>query len=208
MKQNNNDLQDRPDLQIISQWIEPGARILDLGCGDGTLLAYLQREKQVSGYGLEIDPDNIAECIRKDVNVIQIDLDKEGLEIFADNRFDYVVMTQSLQTMHVPDRLLDEMLRIGQQAVISFPNMGHWKSRFYLGLLGQMPKTRALPHEWYNTPNIHLCTLHDFEQLCEQHNAKVLKRAVLDNRHRSTLRTRLLPNLFGQIALYRFQKNR
>ncbi|MDQ7016907.1 MAG: methionine biosynthesis protein MetW, partial [Gammaproteobacteria bacterium] len=104
MNQNRTDLQGRPDLQIISQWIEPGAHILDLGCGDGTLLAYLQQHKQVTGYGLEIDPNNIAECIRKNVNVIQIDLDKEGLQMFADNRFDYVVMTQSLQTMHVPDR--------------------------------------------------------------------------------------------------------
>ncbi len=197
----------RPDLAIISEWIEPGSRVLDLGCGDGTLLEYLKRERNVDGYGLEIDPDNIVACIGRGVSVIQSDLDAGLSDYFDDNSFDYVVMTQTLQAMHYPSRLLSEMLRVGRQGIVTFPNFGHWRSRAQLALGGHMPLSRALPNEWYDTPNIHLCTLTDFERLCHRLDIQVLQRSVVDTSHRSNFGMRLLPNLLGEIALYRFQKS-
>jgi len=195
----------RPDLAIISEWIEPGSRVLDLGCGDGTLLDYLKRERNVDGYGLEIDPENIVACIQRGVSVIQSDLDAGLSDYFDDNSFDYVVMTQTLQAMHYPSRLLSEMLRVGRQGIVTFPNFGHWQTRLQIALGGHMPKSRALPNEWYDTPNIHLCTLKDFEELCQHLNIGILQRNVVDTAHRSNLGMRLFPNLLGEIALYRFQ---
>jgi len=195
----------RRDLELIADWIRPGSHILDLACGDGTLLAHLHGTKGCTGYGLEIDSDNIARCIARGVDVIQTDLDR-GLQEFRSDGFDYVVMTQSLQALHFPDRILEEMLRIGREAVTSFPNMGHWKCRAQLAVAGHMPVTRALPHRWYNTPNIHLCTVHDFERLCAERRYEVLERAAVDRHHRSTTGTRLLPNLFAESALYRFRR--
>ena len=143
----------RIDLELISDWIKPSSRVLDLACGDGTLLEHLRSTHGVSGYGIEIDPGLIAACLKRGVNVIQTDLD-QGLSDFEDNSFDYVIMTQSLQAMNYPDRMLLEMLRVGKEGIISFPNMGHWRCRLQFALSGQMPKTPSLPHEWYNTPNI------------------------------------------------------
>lgn len=196
----------RPDLEIISKWIEPGSRVLDLGCGDGTLLAYLKGERNVEGYGLEIDPDNNVACIKRGVSVIQSDLDAGLSDYFDDNSFDYVVMTQTLQAIHYPSRLLSEMLRVGRQGIVTFPNFGHWQSRMQIALGGHMPVSRALPNEWYDTPNIHLCTLKDFEQLCRRLNIEILQRNVVDTAHRSNIGMRLFPNLLGEIALYRFQR--
>lgn len=195
----------RRDLELIADWIRPGAHVLDLGCGDGTLLAYLGEVKQTTGYGLEIDPGNIARCISRGVDVIQTDLDR-GLPEFNSDGFDYVIMTQSLQALHFPDHVLEEMLRIGREAITSFPNMGHWKCRVQLALSGHMPVTRTLPHRWYDTPNIHLCTVHDFERLCHERGYQILERAAVDRHHRTTSAARLLPNVFGESALYRFRK--
>ncbi|HEX7027364.1 MAG TPA: methionine biosynthesis protein MetW [Gammaproteobacteria bacterium] len=195
----------RVDLNLISEWIEPGSRVLDLGCGDGTLLAHLQTHKNVTGYGIEIDPAHIIECIDKGVNVIQTDLDA-GLSEFDADSFDYVVITQSLQAMHFPAKLIDEMLRVGRQGIVSFPNMGHWRCRFQFALGGRMPVTRALGHNWYDTPNIHLCTLRDFETLCAEKRIHILQCTAVDYSHRSNALIELAPNLLAEIALYRFQK--
>ncbi len=196
----------RPDLAIISEWIQPGSRVLDLGCGDGTLLDYLKHSRDVDGYGLEIDPDNIVSCIQRGVSVIQSDLDAGLTDYFDDNSFDYVVMTQTIQAVHYPSRMLSEMLRVGREGIVTFPNFGHWSSRVQLALGGRMPKSRALPNEWHDTPNIHLCTLKDFEALCHHLDIDILQRNVVDTAHRSNLGMKLLPNLLGEIALYRFRR--
>mgnify|MGYP001112186450 CR=1 FL=1 len=196
----------RPDLAIISEWIQPGSRVLDLGCGDGTLLDYLKHSRDVDGYGLEIDPNNIVSCIQRGVSVIQSDLDAGLTDYFDDNSFDYVVMTQTIQAVHYPSRMLSEMLRVGRQGIVTFPNFGHWSSRVQLALGGRMPKSRALPNEWHDTPNIHLCTLKDFEALCHHLDIDILQRNVVDTAHRSNLGMKLLPNLLGEIALYRFRR--
>jgi methionine biosynthesis protein MetW len=194
----------RTDLALISEWIAEGSHVLDLGCGDGTLLAHLHNARQVTGYGLEIDDDNIALCIQAGVNVIHTDLN-QGLSDFNDESFDYVVMTQALQIIHRPDLLLMEMLRVGRQGIVTFPNFGHWRARLSLFFGGVMPTSRALPSEWYNTENIHLCSLRDFEKLCETLDIEVLQRTVVDTKHHSTGLMRFMPNVFGEIALYRFR---
>lgn len=194
----------RPDLEIITDWILPGTRVLDLGCGDGTLLEHLGRTRQVSGYGLEIDDDNIIRCIERGVQVIKTDLDAGLADFFDEDSFDYVLMTQTLQAVRYPASLLDEMLRVGREGIVTFPNIGHWQSRLHLGLSGRMPITRALPSDWYDTPNIHLCSLKDFEALCERQQISILERTAVDYEHRTSLGIRLLPNLLGEIALYRF----
>jgi methionine biosynthesis protein MetW len=196
----------RTDLALISEWIAKDSHILDLGCGDGTLLAHLRDTRQVTGYGLEIDDNNIVKCIEVGVSVIHTDLNK-GLSDFANNSFDYVVMTQALQTIRRPDKLLMEMLRVGREGIVTFPNFGHWQARSSLFFGGVMPMSRALPNEWYNTENIHLCTLFDFEKLCAKQSIEVLQRAVVDTTHRTSWKMRLLPNLFGEIALYRLRHN-
>lgn len=192
----------RADLQIIEQWIKQDSQVLDLGCGNGELLHYLQNHKQVHGYGLEIDPDNINACIGKGVNVIEKNLDL-GLDNFADHSFDTVVMTQALQVVHYPDRILEDMLRIGREAILTFPNFGHWRCRLYLGIKGRMPVSEFMPYTWYNTPNIHFCTFKDFENLCHERSVRILDRMVVDQTHRSSVLSALWPNLLGEVAIYR-----
>lgn len=197
----------RADLSIIAQWIENGSSILDLGCGDGTLLKYLRDNKNVSGYGLEISEKNLELCVQEKLNIIQSDLNNGLSDYFSDNSFDYVVMSQTLQATQHPDLLIEEMLRVGREGIVTFPNMAHWRARMQLGLGGIMPVTKSLPNEWYNTPNVHLCTLSDFEKLCRDKRIKILQRTVVDYTHsKSGLLTRLFPNLFGEIAIYRFCK--
>ncbi len=195
----------RTDLALIAEWIKPGSRVLDLGCGDGTLMAYLQSHHNVTGYGAEIDEENIVKCIASGVNVIQTDLDA-GLSEFDKGSFDYVIMTQTLQAIRYPDKLLNEMLHIGREGILTFPNMGHWRCRLQIALQGIMPRSRTLPYEWYDTPNIHLCTLKDFEALCTKSNIEILQRTTVDYAHQSNLGIRLLPNLLGEIAIYRFRR--
>ncbi len=194
----------RIDLNEIQHWIQQGSRILDLGCGDGTLLKFLIDTKQVQGYGLEIDAAQINTCIDKGLNVIEQNLDR-GLGNFADKSFDTVLMTQALQTLHFPHLVLDEMLRVGKECIVTFPNFGHWKARFYLATRGRMPVSDLLPYEWYDTPNIHFCTFKDFEVLCRERNIKVIHRQVVNEQSGQTLKD-LMPNLFGETAIYHLSK--
>ncbi|GGC95780.1 methionine biosynthesis protein MetW [Halopseudomonas salina] len=192
----------RADLEIIQEWIKPGSRLLDLGCGDGELLRYLSDHRKVTGYGLEIDPEKINACIERGVNVIEQNLDA-GLSNFGDNTFDSVLMTQALQAVHYPDQVLEEMLRIGREAILTFPNFAHWRCRLYLGTKGRMPVSEFMPYTWYNTPNIHFCTFKDFEELCRERSIRILDRLVVDQSHQSTWLSGLWPNLLGEIAIYR-----
>jgi|TARA_B110000902_G_scaffold264772_1_gene347123 methionine biosynthesis protein MetW len=191
--------------EVINSWIQPNSRILDLGCGDGALLEQLINEKKVSGYGLEIDPTQITQCIARGVNVIEQNLDK-GLGNFSDNSFDTVVMTQTLQAVHYPDKVLDEMLRIGKECLVSFPNFGYWRTRLYLLTNGKMPVSNFMPYNWYDTPNIHFCTVNDFEALCQQKDIRILSRRVLNHNNETTTLGVNWPNLFGATAIYRISK--
>ncbi|MDY0136729.1 MAG: methionine biosynthesis protein MetW [Thiomicrospira sp.] len=196
-----------PEFQLIADWIEPHSQVLDLGCGDGTLLKHLQTTRSVRGYGMEIDPQKNIQAMLKGINVIQSNLNGHDLEHYFDpHSVDYVIMTQALQVVSRPDLLLENMLTIGKQSIITFPNFGHWKMRAQLSLRGRMPETSALPYHWYDTPNIHLCTFKDFEDLCEQKNIEVIARSVVNTQHQRTLGMRLWPNLLGEVALYKVKK--
>jgi len=197
----------RPDLLVIEPWIEPASQVLDLGCGDGTLLAHLRDTKAVLGYGLEIDEAQITACVRKGVNVIEHNLDSKGLARFADQQFDTVIMTQALQAVRRPDVMLEEMLRLGRQGIVTFPNFGHWRCRHYLLWKGKMPMSKSLPHTWYNTPNIHLCTFRDFEALCKQKGIRILNRTVVNAHFEQNRYALMWPNLLAEFAVYRIARD-
>lgn len=188
----------RPDFAAIAQCISRGAHVLDLGCGDGTLLKYLQQSRGVTGYGVEINDGKVLACVNNGVNVIQGDLER-GLAEFADGSFDFVVLSLTLQAMHNTERIVREMLRVGRAGIVTFPNFGHWKSRLQV-LRGRMPVSDKLPFEWFDTPNIHLCTIADFERFCEERGIRIVRRAVLS----SGRPVHLLPNLLGELAVYHF----
>ena len=192
----------RRDLEIIAALIDPGARVLDLGCGDGALLRHLTEQKSVNGYGIEKGAAQINACVQAGVNVIEHDLD-DGLGRFPNNSFDMVVMTETLQAVAQPARLLDDMLRIGAECIVTFPNFAHWRCRMQLALKGRMPVAKHLPHQWYDTPNIHLCTFHDFEQLVNSRNMAIIERFVVDGDYKVPSHINRFPNLFGTVAFYR-----
>ncbi len=195
----------RLDLTLLQQWVRPGSRVLDLGCGDGALLAALRDNRQADGLGVEIDPAQLSACLRRGLNVIEQDL-TEGLANFGDDSFDVVVMAQALQTLRYPHRVIDEMLRVGRECIVTFPNFGHWRNRLYLGRRGRMPVSKFLPYTWYDTPNIHFFTVRDFEELCQQKGIRVLNRSVVNaNNAQSPLASRW-PNLLGVTAVYHISK--
>lgn len=191
---------------LINNWIKPGSRLIDLGCGDGSLLQTLTDQLQIRSYGLEIDSESINSCIRKGINVIEQDLNL-GLVNFKDSSFDTVLMTQTLQSLRYPHLVLDEMLRIGDQAIITFPNFGHWRTRVSLLLKGRMPVTKQLSYQWYDTPNIHFFTYKDFEVLCAERQIKIVDRVFLGGYSSKLGLDRTWPNLFAQTAIYRLKKN-
>ena len=194
----------RKDLLLISSWIKPNTKVLDLGCGNGELLKILKKNQNVRGYGIDNDIKNIKDSLKKDVNVLQIDLDN-GLSEFETNSFDYVVLAQSLQVVKRPKELIDEMLRIGKEIIVSFPNMGHWSSRVQLLTKGMMPITKNLPYTWDKTPNIHLCTIKDFLTFCEKNKYRILEESITNKKQKSNFLIRMLPNLFGEIATFRIK---
>lgn len=200
------------DHQLAEKWIQPHAKVLDLGCGDGTLLAHLHSRLGVSGYGLEIDPDKINQGIAKGLNIIEQDLN-DGLARFADNSFDTVVMARALQAVKNPQDLLNDMLRVAKEGIVTFPNFAYWQNRVYLGIKGIMPMSETLPHQWYDTPNIHLCTFKDFERLCEDNHIRILDTVALwDNPNPKIpafIRDKAVkkaPNLLADVAIYRVTK--
>ena len=195
----------RSDLSIIQHWVKPNSQVLDLGCGHGELLSFLKTEKNVRGYGLEINPEKITQCIKNGINVIEQNLDA-GLSNFKDNSIDTVIMAQALQAVQSPDILVDEMLRIGNQAIVTFPNFGYWRTRLYLLLKGRMPMSEALPYNWYDTPNIHLCTFKDFEQLCHNKGIKILNKTVVDDQHNEHWRIGIWPSMLGETAVYHISR--
>ncbi len=188
----------RQDLARIASWITPGSRVLDLGCGDGSLLAHLAEHHGVSGVGVEIDDARVIACVGRGVNVIQQDLEA-GLALFGDGEFDTVVLSQTLQAMHHTQHILREMARVAREGIVSFPNFGYWRHGLSI-LAGRMPVSGQLPYAWYDTPNIHLCTLQDFERLAAELSLDVLERATFDATHE----VRVLPQWRSTLAVYRF----
>ncbi|TXR51438.1 methionine biosynthesis protein MetW [Reinekea thalattae] len=195
----------RHDLKYIANWVSTNDRVLDLGCGDGELLAYLSAEKNTSGYGMEINIDEIIACTERGVDVIHQDLN-DSLDYLDDASFDTVMMTQSLQQTRHPEILLNEMVRIGKRAIVTFPNFGHWTTRVYLGLKGMMPMSKTFPFRWYNTPNIHNCTFKDFEILCKEQGIRIIQRTVVNTDLEESWAIKLMPNILGQVALYHIEK--
>jgi len=193
----------RLDHAIISDWIKPNSRVLDLGCGDCALLRELRQSRNTTSYGLEIGIDKLAKCVEGGTPVIQANLDQGLSPWFEAQSFDYVIMTHTLQAMRHPEKLLQEMLRVGTEAIVTFPNMGYWKNRLQFALGGRMPVTKTLPYGWFDTPNIHLCTVRDFEALCENLGLRILAREMVDSQQRSRPLMRLMPNLLAETAVYR-----
>jgi methionine biosynthesis protein MetW len=190
----------RYDFELISRWIPERSRVLDLGCGDGVLLAGLAATKDTKGYGIEIDDANVLASVKNGVNVVQTDIES-GLANFADNAFDFVILSQTLQAMRNAESVINEMLRVGREGIVTFPNFGYWRHRLDI-LQGHMPVSKTLPYSWYDTPNIHLCTVKDFEDLCTKVGAEILDEQVI---HGGRIIT-VLPNLRGSLAVFRFRR--
>lgn len=192
---------ERFDFAVIANWIPPGERVLDLGCGDGRLLRYLRETRDVAGYGVEIDHDSVLNCIRNDVDVIQSDIEG-GLSGFENDSFNHVIISQALQAMLATERILLEMLRVAEEAVVSFPNFAYRANREAIAA-GHMPVSEDLPYEWYETPNVRFFTIADFESLCAKLDIEVRERLAFDDAGQLVTDD---PNLNGSLAFYRLGK--
>ena len=190
----------RADFAAIASWIAPNSEVLDLGCGDGSLIDYLQKQKPVHAYGVEIDDARMLSCVQKGLNVIQQNLEG-GLALFEDGSFDTVVLSQTLQTIHETEKILREVVRVGKESIVSFPNFGHWSHRLSVSF-GRMPVSKSLPYQWYNTPNVRILTVTDFEKLASSLGLKILDQCILHEGRQVTL----MPNLFGSLALFRVRR--
>jgi methionine biosynthesis protein MetW len=193
----------RYDLQIIAAWIEPGSRVIDLGCGGGNLLKYLITQKKVVGTGIERNEAKAADCIAKGLSVLQGDINEEVLD-YPDDTFDYVILSQTLQQVYEPDALIRSMLRIGKRGIVSFPNFSHWGSRLQLLLSGYAPVTKQLPYEWFNTPNIRVITIKDFRKFIHEVGFRILKEVAIDthteDRYGKVIK--VLPNLRATYGIF------
>ncbi|HQW19968.1 MAG TPA: methionine biosynthesis protein MetW [Rhodocyclaceae bacterium] len=192
---------DRPDFDVIAGWMQPCERVLDLGCGDGALLKFLIETRGVSGCGIDFDDANVLAAIRNGVNVIQSNIDA-GLAGFGERAFDHVVLSRTLQTIRHTEKLLTEMLRVGREAVVSFPNFGYWKNRQAV-MDGRMPVSEDLPYQWYDTPNLRFFTMLDFEDLCAKMRLHVRERQVLDEKGQMITEEH---NFLGSLAVYRLSR--
>jgi len=189
----------RQDFAIIANWVKFNSKVLDLGCGDGELLEFLRDSLEVKGYGVEKDDANVLACVKNRINVIQMDLE-DGLSGFENQSFDTVVLSQTLQAMHNTEGIVLEMLRVGAEVIVTFPNFGYWRNRMQI-TAGRMPVSKALPYQWYDTPNVHLCTINDFDVFCKNHKIEILERRVITDGQEVSF----LPNLLGSLAMYRLR---
>ena len=199
----------RFDLQLIASWIDPAARVLDLGCGEGELLHYLKKNKKITGTGIERNEVKIARCIEKGLTVLQGDINEE-IHDYPDNTFDYVILSQTLQQVYAPALLIHSLLRVGRKGIVSFPNFSHWKIRMQLLFTGYAPMTKQLPYEWYDTPNIRVITLKDFRKFVKQVGFHIVKEVAIntDARDRSGRIVKILPNLFATYGIFLVGKDR
>ena len=207
LKKNHRASDIRVDLLLIANNIPEGSKVLDVGSGDGMLLEYLRREKNVIGRGIELSPDGVNQSIAKGLSVIQGNAEEE-ISHFPDDSFDYVILSQTLQAMDRPDKILNELLRVGKRAIVSFPNFGYWRVRLHLMLKGKMPVTKSLDYPWYSTPNIHFCTIRDFVDLCEELNIKIEKgMAVNSTGNKMGVNSLFFSNFLGTQGLYVITKH-
>ena len=194
-------MSERKDMELIAELVPPGSRVLDLGCGNGELLALLRDTRQCSGYGVEIADDNVLACTRRGVNVIQLNLE-DGLAMFEDQSFDVVLQLDTMQHLRHTERMLRETARVGRIGIVSFPNFAHWANRLRI-VTGRMPVTKALPYEWYDTPNIRVGTYADFEVLARKDGLRVLDAFGIQNGR--VVRRR--PNLMASVAVFKFERS-
>ena len=197
----------KKEFQIISNLIEDNKRVLDVGCGDGTLMKYLKDNKNVDTRGLEISKNNVQICISKGLSVIEGNAEKD-LKQFPDLSFDYVILSQTLQAFYTPEKVIDDLLKVANKAIVTIPNFGYWKVRLDLLLKGTMPKTKNLPDEWYNTPNLHMCTIKDFVNFCNQKKINLFKSLALSNRKVSDINKNNLniKNLLSELGIFLIEK--
>jgi len=192
-------------LSVIEKWVEERAKVLDLGCGNGDILSELQKSKSVNGLGVEIEEKNIEECLLKNISVIEQNID-DGLANFSNDSFDVVILSQTIQVLKNPSTALEEITRIGKTCIVTIPNFGHWRSRVSLLFNGRMPVTSPLPESWYETSNIHLCTLQDFEMLCAELSISIEERVAVSSNNESKWYLNIWPNLFSASAIYKISK--